>query len=309
MNEFSLIEKYFNWSDLNSAHLGVGDDCAVIDIESRYQLVTSVDTLIAGVHFPLNTSAADIAYKALAVNLSDLAAMGAKPKYFTLALTLPSVEEDWLSEFSAELKKLSTKFNISLIGGDTTKGSLSITINVIGEVDKGRALLRSTAKVGDSIFVSNTIGDAAYAWRQIESGKNPSKDTLRQLNRPNPQIFLGQKLVNIANACIDISDGLEQDLSHILTKSKVGASIDLASIPLSNEVEAYIESSSDWCLVIAGGDDYELCFTVPDENIELLNALQDESGFKITRIGVIDNSCELTRAGDFDKKCSSYQHF
>ncbi|QKQ23902.1 thiamine-phosphate kinase [Candidatus Ruthia endofausta] len=309
MNEFSLIEAYFNWGGSNLANLGIGDDCAVINIDANYQLVTSVDTLIEGVHFPLNTSASDIAYKSLAVNLSDLAAMGARAKYFTLALTLPNINKKWLSQFSISLKSLADEFDIALIGGDTTKGALSITINVTGVVEKNKALLRSSAQMRDLIFVSNTIGNAAYAWKQLKNNQIPSEYVINQFNRPKPQLFLGQQLSDIANACIDISDGLEQDLTHILTRSNVGASINLDDIPLINEVKIYIKKTNDWCLVLAGGDDYELCFTVPAKNMDLLKALQSKNDIKVTQIGIINDSMVLTKIGSFDKQCCSYQHF
>ncbi len=311
MDEFSLIASYFNWGrgSSNLVNLGIGDDCAVINIDANYQLVTSVDTLIEGVHFPSNTSASDIAYKSLAVNLSDLAAMGAHAKYFTLALTLPDINKQWLGQFSASLKSLANEFNIVLVGGDTTKGTLSITINVTGVVENNKALLRSSAQVGDLIFVSNTIGDAAYAWKQLQSNQVPSKHIINQFNRPKPQLFLGQKLSTIANACIDISDGLEQDLTHILKRSKVGASINLDDIPLTNEVKTYIKKTNDWCLALAGGDDYELCFTVPVKNMDLLKALQNKHNITLTQIGIINESMALTKIGSFDKQCCSYQHF
>jgi thiamine-monophosphate kinase len=287
----------------------VGDDCAIIEVNPNIQMVTSVDTLIAGVHFPINTSASDIAYKALAVNLSDLAAMGATPKHFTLALTLPEINEPWLDEFSASLKQLSEEYSINLVGGDTTKGALSITINVMGEVEQGKALLRSSAQVGDLIFVSNTVGDSAYAWQQIQQGNAPSVFYLDRLNRPTPQVLLGQQLSGIANACIDISDGLEQDLSHILKYSNVGATINLADIPLSDEMIAYIENTHDWCTVLAGGDDYELCFTVPAENLKDLEAVKNKTNIQLTQIGVVTKSGGLSRLGYFDQECKSYQHF
>ncbi|ABL02181.1 thiamine-phosphate kinase [Candidatus Ruthia magnifica str. Cm (Calyptogena magnifica)] len=309
MNEFSLIETYFNWGGSNLANLGIGDDCAVIDIDANYQLVTSVDTFIEGVHFPSNTSASDIAYKSLAVNLSDLAAVGARVKYFTLALTLPNINKKWLSQFSTSLKSLADEFGIVLVGGDTTKGMLSITINVTGVVKKNKALLRSSAQVGDLIFVSNTIGDAAYAWKQLQNNQTPSEYVINQFNRPKPQLFLGQQLSDIANACIDISDGLEQDLTHILTRSNVGASINLDDIPLTYEVKTYIEKTNDWCLVLAGGDDYELCFTAPVKNMNLLKALQNKNNITVTQIGIINDSMALTKIGFFDKQCCSYQHF
>ncbi|BBB24102.1 thiamine-monophosphate kinase [Isorropodon fossajaponicum endosymbiont JTNG4] len=309
MNEFSLIETYFNWDSSNLVNLGIGDDCAVIDIDANYQLVTSVDTLIEGVHFPSNTSASDIAYKALAVNLSDLAAMGARAKYLTLALTLPNTNKKWLSQFSTSLKSLADEFGIVLVGGDTTRGALSITINVTGVVEKNKALLRSSAQVGDLIFVSNTIGDAAYAWKQLQNNQAPSEHVINQFNRPKPQLFLGRQLPDIANACIDISDGLEQDLTHILTRSNVGASINLDDIPLTNEVKAYIKKTNDWCLILAGGDDYELCFTVPVKNMNLLKALQNKNNITVTQIGIINDSMVLTKIGSFDRPCCSYQHF
>ncbi|NYT52310.1 MAG: thiamine-phosphate kinase [Candidatus Vesicomyosocius endoextente] len=309
MNEFSLIETYFNWGGSSLSNLGIGDDCAVINIDPNYQLVTSVDTLIEGVHFPLNTSASDIAYKSLAVNLSDLAAMGASVKYFTLALTLPNINNKWLSQFSASLKSLSDEFGIILVGGDTTKGTLSITINVTGVVEKDKALLRSSAQVGDLIFVSNTISDAAYAWKQLQNNQIPSEYAINRFNRPKPQLVLGRQLSTIANACIDISDGLEQDLTHILTCSNVGASINIDDIPLTNEVKTYIAKTNDWCLVLAGGDDYELCFTVPVKNMNLLKNLQSKNNVTVTHIGIINDSMILTKIGNFDKQCCFYQHF
>jgi len=308
MNEFDLIEKYFNWKQVNKIELSVGDDCALISIDANYQLATSVDTLIEGVHFPQETSPADIAHKALAVNLSDLAAMGATPKYFTLALTLPEFDQHWLEQFSSSLKSLSDEYQINLVGGDTTKGKLSITINVTGTVPSGQALLRSSAKVGDAIFVSNVIGDAALAWQQIQQEISPSKELLKQFNMPNPQVSLGQALLGVANACIDISDGLEQDLGHILFSSNVGASINLADIPLSQELSNHLEKTNDWCLPLAGGDDYQLCFSVPEARIDDLKKIEIDLGITLTKIGVITKNQNLKIVG-FDKTCQSYQHF
>ena len=308
MNEFDLIEKYFNWQNSNSDILSVGDDCALINTKPNHRLATSVDTLISGVHFTDDTTAKDIAHKALAVNLSDLAAMGATPLFFTLALTLPSVDDKWLDEFSTSLKSLANKYNIKLVGGDTTKGNLSITINVTGTVDNN-ALLRSGAKVGDYIYVSNTIGDAALAWMQIQGGNTPSISLLKKLNTPEPQIRLGQKLLGVANSCIDISDGLEQDLGHILTKSNVGATIDLNNIPLNAEVVNYLKDTNDWCSVLAGGDDYQLCFTVPGDKVDKIKELESQLDVSLTLIGTITKELGIKRLGGFEKKCQSYQHF
>ncbi|WP_428087243.1 thiamine-phosphate kinase [Candidatus Thioglobus sp.] len=309
MNEFDLIEKYFNWKNQNLDALGIGDDCALITLEQNCQLATSVDTLIEGVHFPKNTCPADIAYKALSVNLSDLAAMGAKPKYFTLALTLPKFDEPWLEAFSSSLKSLANQHQIDLLGGDTTQGKLSISINVTGTVATNQALLRSSAKVGDIIFVSNTIGDAALAWQKIQQNIKPSQNLLTHFNRPKAQVALGQRLIGIANACIDISDGLEQDLAHILKRSKVGAQINLADMPLSPEVANYLKKTNDWCLPLAGGDDYQLCFTAAPNNLTAVESLAKQLDVQLTPIGIITQDLGLVRLGDFKQKCSAYQHF
>lgn len=302
VNEFTLINQYFDWGQ------GVGDDCALVSIDGDKQLATTIDTLIEEVHFPKNTTAQDIAYKALAVNLSDLAAMGATPLYFTLALTLPSIDEHWLENFSHSLKTLAKANNIALIGGDTTKGKLSITINAVGVVKKNQALARSGAEIGDSIFVSNTLGDAALAWQQIQNQQTLSDMLLKQFNRPQPQIKLAQRLLGVANSCIDVSDGLEQDLSHILTQSNVGASIDLKSLPLSKEVAQYIANTQDWCIVLAGGDDYELCFTVPELQIDGIKSIEKDLDIKLTKIGIITQKMVLEIQG-LQKDCQSYRHF
>jgi thiamine-monophosphate kinase len=309
MHEFDLIREYFTWPTVeNSIILGVGDDSAICDIESGYQLVTSIDTLIEGVHFPESTSPADIAHKALAVNLSDIAAMGALPKHFTLALTVPKIDQAWLKDFSQSLKKLSEQFGVSLIGGDTTKGPLSITISIIGWVESGKALRRSGAQIGDGIYVSNTIGDAAFALLQLNNNNSPIKDCLNKLNRPTPQVNLGRELLGVGSACIDISDGLEQDLSHILKASSVGAKIEVGKIPLSKVLADYVKKHNDWSLVLNGGDDYELCFTVPRNNQAMLGDISKHCGVKITQIGVVCKSSGLEIIGAKNAG-KSYQHF
>jgi len=309
MREFDLIKQYFTWGENDSSiTLGVGDDCAVGDIDTGYQFVSSIDTLISGVHFPQETSAADIAFKALAVNLSDIAAMGAIPKHYTLALTLPEVDKAWLQDFSQSLKQLSQQFGVSLIGGDTTRGVLSITISIVGWVENGKALLRSGAKIGDGIFVSNTIGDAALALRQLKGNDSPNLDCLAKLNRPTPQVELGLSLLGVASACIDISDGLEQDLSHILSRSNVGALIEVDKIPLSVPLMDYVSESKDWSPVLSGGDDYELCFTVPSNKQSMLANIASKCDVKITQIGFIRDSAGLEVKGA-QNVGESYQHF
>jgi thiamine-monophosphate kinase len=309
MNEFELIQNYFNWpfSDL-SIELGIGDDAAIFNLDSGYQLVTTTDTLSEGVHFFKNDSPEDIAYKSLAVNLSDIAAMGATAKCFTLAITLPKLDEIWLKQFSQSLKQTSEKYNVSLIGGDTTRGPLNITITMMGVVEKSKAIKRSGARNGDNIYVSGEIGDAALCLKKINAGEKPHKAELIKLNRPIPRLELGSTLKGIASSCIDISDGLEQDLSHIIKASKVGAMVDIQELPLSQSMIKYIEHNNDWALPLCGGDDYELCFTAPENfNSEIIN-IAEFYKIKITKIGVINDSKDLKIKG-YDGQGQSYQHF
>ena len=309
MNEFELIQNYFNWplSD-PGIELGIGDDAAIFNLDSGYQLVTTTDTLSEGVHFFKNDSPEDIAYKSLAVNLSDIAAMGATAKCFTLAITLPKLDEIWLKQFSESLKQTSEKYNVSLIGGDTTRGPLNITITMMGVVETSKAIKRSGARNGDNIYVSGEIGDAALCLKKINAGERPHKAELIKLNRPIPRIELGSALKGIANSCIDISDGLEQDLSHIIKASKVGAMVDIQELPLSQSMIKYIENNNDWALPLCGGDDYELCFTAPENfNSEIIN-IAEFCKIKITKIGVINDSKDLKIKG-YDGQGESYQHF
>ena len=309
MNEFELIQNYFNWplSDPD-IELGIGDDAAIFNLDSGYQLVTTTDTLSEGVHFFKNDSPEDIAYKSLAVNLSDIAAMGATAKCFTLALTLPKLDEIWLKQFSQSLKQTSKKYNVSLIGGDTTRGPLNITITMMGVVEKSKAIKRSGARNGDNIYVSGEIGDAALCLKKINAGEKPHKAELIKLNRPIPRLELGSTLKGIASSCIDISDGLEQDLSHIIKASKVGAMVDIQELPLSQSMIKYIEHNNDWALPLCGGDDYELCFTAPENfNSEIIN-IAEFYKIKITKIGVINDSKDLKIKG-YDGQGQSYQHF
>jgi len=309
MNEFELIGKYFTWpvKDPNVV-LGVGDDAALFSLEQGYQIVTTTDTLIEGVHFSVGASAKDIAHKSLAVNLSDIAAMGAKAKYFTLAITLPKIDQTWLKEFSDSLRQLSIHFEVSLIGGDTTRGALSITINMIGIVENSSALTRSGARPGDGIYVSGTIGDAGYCLWKFSNGLIPSNQELKRLNTPTPRVELGLEVKNLASSCIDISDGLEQDLSHILKASSVGAVIKVQKIPISKALKVHIKDTNDWSIPLCGGDDYELCFTIPEGNKEALKKVSKSCNVNITKIGVVSKSLGLQIEG-FDGPRKSYQHF
>ncbi len=309
MNEFDLIQDYFTWSIKDSSVvLGVGDDAALFNLDQGYQLVTTTDTLVEGVHFSATTPAKYIAHKSLAVNLSDIAAMGAKAKYFTLAISLPKIDQSWLKEFSDSLKQLSERYEVSLIGGDTTRGPLNINITMIGIVESSKALTRLGARPGDGVYVSGTIGDAGLCFWKLSNGLIPSNQELRKLNCPTPRIELGLKLKNLASACIDISDGLEQDLSHILKASSVGAIIEVEKIPISEVLHVHIKDTNDWSISLCGGDDYELCFTVPKDNEEALKITSESCNVKITKIGVISESLGLQIKG-FDGPRKSYQHF
>ena len=228
MNEFNLIRGYFTWSiEDSNVVLGVGDDAAIFNLEQGYQVVTTTDSLNEGVHFSNSTPAKDIAHKSLAVNLSDIAAMGAKAKYFTLAISLPKIDQPWLKEFSDSLRQLSMHYKVSLIGGDTTRGPLNINITMFGIVEKSKVLKRSGARPGDGVYVSGTVGDAGFCFWKLSKGLVPSDQELKRLNSPTPRLELGLKLKNLASACIDISDGLLGDLSHICQQSNLGAEINI----------------------------------------------------------------------------------
>jgi len=298
LDEFDLIETYFTWENSSSRAdsedtiaVSVGDDAAVLNIPPNTQLVTSTDTLVSGVHFPENTSAEAIGHKALAVNLSDLAAMGAKPAWFTLALTLPEIDYDWLREFSRGLKKLAQQFQIALVGGDTTRGPLTISIQVMGIVDNNQALLRSGAIAGDKVYVTGTLGDAAAGLDSVIKNLNLSEDDKdyceQRLNYPQPRLLESDTIRDYATSCIDISDGLLQDITHILKASNKGAELDLSSIPLSQALSK-IDKNQSLGYALSGGDDYELLFTIPSEAESVFLEKMQKPGYQITCIGVIN---------------------
>ncbi len=309
MNEFDLIQGYFNWK-LNDANieLGVGDDAAIFNLDPGHQLITSTDTLVEGIHFFKDASPIDIAYKSLAVNLSDIAAMGGVAKCYTLSLTLPKLDKDWLEQFSTSLKESSERFRVNLIGGDTTRGPLNITISMMGSIEINSSIKRSGARAGDDIYVTGSLGAAALCLKKINEGVKPSESELSSLNKPIPRLELGSALRNIASSCIDISDGLEQDLSHILKSSNVGAIIYSDKLPLDNSVYNYVKDSNDWSLPLCGGDDYELCFTAEKSKRKKIKELSEGLKVRVTRIGVINNQKELEIVG-YNGPKSSYQHF
>jgi thiamine-monophosphate kinase len=269
----------------NGVVLGIGDDAALCQVPPGMQLAISTDTLLAGVHFPNDTAPADIGYKALAVNLSDMAAMGAQPVWFSLALSVPEMDWDWLQPFSQGLLELAREHHVALIGGDTTRGPLSITVTVHGFVPEGQALRRSGAKVGDDIWVTGSLGDAAAALQQIGSGMQSMKLRYR-LDRPTPRVAAGMALREWASAAIDVSDGLAQDLGHILAASGLGAELELGRLPVSSSLlEFHPADTTRWQLQLSGGDDYELCFTASPKNAFAIEQALAECGVHASVIG------------------------
>lgn len=264
MNEFEIIRHFFD-DPYGDADLPIGDDAALITPPANVPLAIAVDTLIEGKHFPPNTDAADIGYRALAVNLSDLAAMAATPKFYTLALTFPEFDQRWLADFSGAMHQLAREYGMQLIGGDTTRGPLSVTVQVIGYQQRA-ALTRDGAQPGDLIAVSGTLGDASLGLNFAE-GKTRADSNVAFLRerflRPVPRVMLGGQLSGIASSAIDISDGLLADVGHIGEASGCRAVIDAARVPLSEALLAVAGDERARIAALTGGDDYELCFTVP----------------------------------------------
>jgi thiamine-monophosphate kinase len=317
--EFDLIARYFSGRGPRRPDvvLGIGDDAALLDVPAGNELVLSVDTLVAGVHFPVHTAPRAIGYKALAVNLSDLAAMGATPAWFTLALTLPQADAPWLEQFCEGLFALADAHGIQLVGGDTTRGPLSITIQAHGLVPMGCAIRRSGARVGDRIYVTGTLGDAALGLISLTADCDldvaAHAALVRRLEYPQPCIATGIALRDIASAAIDVSDGLAADLGHILMASGVGASIELARIPTVPAVARHIARSGDAGFALTGGDDYELCFTVPVERVALLADRLAEAGTGYHWVGVVEQAPGLRCIGDNGAAVAlasaGYRHF
>lgn len=285
MNEFALIQQFFAEvvqavAD-SSVALGIGDDCALITPPQGQQLAISTDTLVAGRHFPLDTDAYSIGWKAVAVNLSDLAAMGATPHSILLALSLPSADQDFLREFSRGLFAICGQYGVQLIGGDTTRSSvLSITMTVLGWLPAGQAITRAGAQAGDVIMVTGTLGDAAYALQ------HPNSPLQHRLDQPVPRVKFGQALRNLASAMLDVSDGLVQDLGHIATASGLDAQLEVECVPL-HPILQQLSASERLVHALAGGDDYELCFTVPASQIDAVNLEAARQQIKVTTIGVM----------------------
>jgi len=289
MTEFELIAQFFSGPAgrrPGRAPLGIGDDCALLACAPGHELAISTDMLVAGRHFFDDVDPASLGWKTLAVNLSDLAAMGARPLAFTLALALPAVDERWLAAFAGGLFDCAAAFDCELVGGDTTRGPLNLCVTVFGEVAAGRALRRGAAQVGDEVWVSGSLGGAALALQRLLASTSIDAGLRHLLERPTPRVALGQALAGVAHAAIDVSDGLAQDLGHILAASHCGAELRCDALPFAAELvdEPVGERIR---LALSGGDDYELCFTAAaDRRADVVRA-GAASDTVVTRIGTV----------------------
>ncbi|KAA9000089.1 thiamine-phosphate kinase [Affinibrenneria salicis] len=290
--EFDLIARYFNRvrSSRRDVALGIGDDCALLTVAEKQLLAVSTDTLVAGVHFLPDIDPADLGYKSLAVNLSDLAAMGADPAWLSLALTLPEVDSDWLAAYSNSLFEQLDYYDMQLIGGDTTRGPLSLTLTIHGLIPAGRALTRGGARPGDWIYVTGTLGDSAAGLallqeRLLIDDREVRNQLIQRHLRPQPRVLQGQALRSLASAAIDLSDGLISDLPHILRASDCGARINLDALPCSAALSRHVDADQALRWALSGGEDYELCFTVPELNRGALDMALGQLGVSYTCIG------------------------
>ena len=311
MTEFELISQYINSQSLSRRDVleGIGDDCAILDVPENKSLAISMDTLIEGVHFPKNTSAYSIGYKSLAVNLSDLAASGAEPAWVTMSLTMPESDENWLTDFLDGFFTLAQQFNVQLVGGDTTRGPLSISVQAHGFVQ--RPILRSGACEGDLVFVSGYLGDAVAGFELCSEDDAEASSCVKRFNQPQPRVELGQAINSIATSCIDISDGLASDLGHICQRSQCGAEIKLESIPLSASFLQFYQQT-DYGKVLGFGDDYELCFTVAKGKQDQIMQISESLNIKLTCIGKIDSDSGVRFVDSDNNKIDikkGYDHF
>ncbi|WP_337880424.1 thiamine-phosphate kinase [Rheinheimera sp.] len=293
MGEFELIQRCFAQAGRQRADvaIGIGDDGAVLQVREGCDLVVTTDSMIEGTHFFPDVDPRALGHKLVAVNVSDLAAMGAEPCWLSLGLTLPRVDEAWLTAFAEGLSETADYYNCQLIGGDTTKGPLSLTMIAKGQVPKGKALTRAGAKVGDYVYVTGTLGDAALGLQlvqqQVEVSKKHRAHLLQRFHYPTARVALGQALRTIASSAMDISDGLAGDILHILRRSGVGAAIDVSRIPMSQALKDSCSAEQALQLALSGGEDYELLFTVPEIRRSSLEVLVSPYGVPVTCIGRI----------------------
>ncbi|MFA6921567.1 MAG: thiamine-phosphate kinase [Gallionella sp.] len=314
MSEFDLIRRHFTRPTPN-ALLGVGDDAALLQVSPGMVLAVSSDMLVCGTHFFADADPYMLGHKTLAVNLSDLAAMGAVPCWATLAIAMPEADEAWLEKFSAGFFALASCFGVDLVGGDTTRGPLNLCVTIFGEVPADLALRRSGARVGDEIWVSGQLGDAALALAHLQGRVALSGDEFAAcspaLHQPQPRVALGQALRGIACSAIDISDGLLADLGHILDASNAGAEIDFSLLPVSATLRRYLPAQK--ACVLAGGDDYELCFTAAAARHADVLRISESTGLPLTRVGsiVAGRGCRVHDAAGnpINLQSSGYDHF
>ena len=315
--EFDLIARHFTRPAANAV-LGVGDDCALLSVTNGMDLAISTDTMVSGTHFFPDVNPENLGHKALAVNLSDMAAMGALPYWAMLAVTLPHVDHAWLAAFAKGFFDLAQEYNVSLVGGDTTRGpSLVMTVTIMGEVPAGAALRRSGAKVGNDVWVSGNVGDAALAvahrYGRVVLAEPDYQEAVMRLYEPTPRVALGQALRGLATAAIDVSDGLLADLTHICRLSGVGATVDLGSVPVSGIGAKHIDSDAGRNAILAGGDDYELCFTAHPNSRDSIQELEDVLGVPLTRIGQVKRGKGVSLLGADGKAVKidgrGYDHF
>ncbi len=319
LSEFSIIERYFSRpSHRSDVVLGVGDDAAILQVPQGMQLVASVDTLISGRHFPVDTIPEAIGYKSLAVSLSDMAAMGARPTWVTLSLSMPEANEAFINGFAKGFFSLAQQYDVELVGGDTVRGPLACTVQINGFVPTGGALLRSGAQAGDYIYVTGTPGDAG-AGLMLKQGADcdntkSAEQLVRQLEYPQPRVTEGNSLLGIASSAIDISDGLLADFKHILDNSGCAATLQLDSIPQSDHLKCCITDEVESLqLALSAGDDYELCFTVPPARVAELERISTKWECAVTRIGEIMNGTGIeligVHADQLRDNISGFDHF
>ena len=313
--EFELIERIrARATARDDVVLGIGDDAAVLQMPAGRHLVVATDALNSGVHFPADTAPADIGWKALAVNLSDLAAMGAEPAWCTLSLSLPHGDAAWVDAFLDGFLALAAQHRVALVGGDTTRGPLAVCVTVHGFVDPGRALRRDTAQAGDDIWVSGTLGDAAAALAQWRSGVAIDASLRGRLDRPTPRVAAGMALVDAAHACVDLSDGLLADLGHVCRASSCAAEVAIADLPASPALQGVFDDCDRRrALQACGGDDYELCFTAPVPARDAIDRIAQATATPFTRIGRIvagSGVRALDAAGrEWQPERAGYEHF
>ncbi|MHB1950449.1 MAG: thiamine-phosphate kinase [Acidiferrobacteraceae bacterium] len=316
--EFGLIRKYFRGRGPVRADVvrGIGDDCAVLAPPPGQELAVSTDTLIEGVHFPEGTHPGDLGYKALAVNLSDLAAAGADPAWFLLNLSLPRADPEWLTQFSDGLFALAREQQMALVGGDTTRGALTVTITAFGFAPKGAALKRGGAKPGDCVFVTGFLGQGALGlkhWRgEIDLPEEYRPEVMERFLRPRPRVTEGRALRGLASATIDVSDGLAADLGHILEESGVGARVWLERLPVSPAYDS-VFTAVQWDAALSGGDDYELCFTLPPSTKQTFYQQLRHFNCGFSEIGVIESTPGLrliaADGSEYSPVSRGYDHF